>query len=83
MAFIKSIKKFLKTPACGCTKKNKKSTKRSRGKRSGKRSSKRFRGGYITVNGVTLKSPHVKSPQSKSRSKSRSRSNSVSSGQNA
>ena len=80
MALIKSIKKFLKTPACGCTKKNKRGTKRSRGKRSGTKRSrgKRFRGGYITVNGVTLNSPH-----SKTRSKSRSRSKSVLSGQNS
>ena len=75
MALIKSIKKFLKTPACGCTKKNKRGTKRSGTKRS---RGKRFRGGYITVNGVTLNSPH-----SKTRSKSRSRSKSVLSGQNS
>jgi hypothetical protein len=60
MALIKSIKKFLKTPACGCTKKNKRGAKRS----SGKRMSKRYRGGYSYTPIVT---------EGKSRSRSRSR----------
>jgi hypothetical protein len=67
----------LKTPACGCTKKNKKDTKRSKSKRSIKRSSgkrsikrssgkrsgsKRFKGGYSY--GETSRSKSVSSGQS-------------------
>ena len=67
MAWLKSIKKFLKTPACGC---KKKTLKRSSGKRSsGKR---KFRGGYQTIDGVTVNTPHSKS-KTRSRSKSGSR----------
>ena len=58
MAWLKSFKKFLKTPACGCKKKTK------------KRSS--YKGGYQTIEGVTVISPHSKT-RSKSRSRSRSR----------
>lgn len=66
MAWLKSFKKFLKTPACGCTKKTKKNkkSKSSRGKRS-----RAYKGGYVMKDGKAVSSPHSISG-SKSRSKS-------------
>jgi hypothetical protein len=60
MAFLKSLKKILKSPACGCSKKMKKRnskriSKRSSNKRQrGKRSSKKQSGGYRTIKNRTI-----------------------------
>ncbi len=62
MTLLKSFKKFLKTPACGCKKKTRKLSKLSR---------RKYKGGYQTIDGITVSSPHSKS-RSKSRSKRKS-----------
>ena len=56
---MKSMKKFLKTPACGCKKTRK---NRGRNRRKGSKSLKKHRGGYnYSTNSRNSKSIHSKS----------------------
>ena len=54
MTWLKSFKKFMKTPGCGCTKKTRKNKHSKHSKHS---RGKKHRGGYQTIGNKTISSP--------------------------